>query len=109
PAGCRPRRSAEFTTELRVIAKTALERDASAAYLSQQDLCVRLPQSRIPRCRPGDQGVQIRRYQACGRANRGWGDVAMDVRVRDLDRGVASMRLPPGQQFKEHHASAVDV
>ena len=33
----------------------------------------------------------------------------MHVRVRDLDGGVAGMRLAPGQQLEEHHAGAVDV
>ena len=101
--------------ERRVVHHPAGQRLARLPQMVEQHPGVGRPVGGTPGGRRGDQGVQVGRDAVAGlapgrldRAGRSRNRL-VHVRVGDLDRIVAGVRLGTGQQLVEHHAQGVHV
>ena len=63
----------------------------------------------VPCGGPGHQRVEVGRDRARGPIARRCRHVVVHVRVRDLDRRLAGVRLAAGEQLEQHDPGAVDV
>ena len=63
----------------------------------------------VPCGGPGHQRIEIGRDRTWGSIARRWRHILVHVRVGDLDRRLAGVRLAAGEQLEQHDPGAVDV
>ena len=93
--------------ELRVVPDAVGERLDDPMDLVEQDGGVGGAQPAVARRGAGDERVDVRREVRDPGGGRG--HVLVDVLVRDLDGGLALVRLGAGEQLVEHDTGGVDV